>query len=130
MTEEELFNKALEIAVSKGQVKDRELVDSALSGQQGGVYRLLSADGKVLTRIGMGLLRKPRKVKVHNVYAYLIACVVGFSDLGLGGLILSAACLFLITSRQEKKLAHMKVQLDHLMVAVLEGTENGKKRYG
>ncbi len=57
-TKEELFNRALEIAVSKGQIKDNKDVDPLRSGQQGGVYRLLSLDGKVLTRIGMGLLRR------------------------------------------------------------------------
>ncbi len=95
-TEEKLFNKALEIAVSKSQVKDPKGVDPLRSGQQGLVYRLISSDGKVLTRIGMGLLRKPRKVKVHNVCSYLIAGFVGFLFLAWGGMILATVCLFLI----------------------------------
>ncbi len=70
-----LFNKALEIAISKGHIKDSKDVDPLSSGQQGGVYRLLSSDGKVLARIGMRLLRKFSKRK-SNPWSLLAICCV------------------------------------------------------
>ena len=62
-TEEELFNKALSIAIRKKKIRYINDADPALSGIEEGHYHLLSPKGKFLTRIPLDQLNRPLKNK-------------------------------------------------------------------
>ena len=101
--EPDLFNQVLAIAMKEGKLQFSKDADPSQSGVVGENYLLFSRQRKLLISIPLENLKRntrnmktPRKVKVHNVFAYLIACVVGFLVLGLGGMILAPTCLFLI----------------------------------
>ena len=53
MDKQELFDKAVEIALSRELIKDSGDVDPDKSGEVVGFYRLVTADKKVLARISM-----------------------------------------------------------------------------
>ena len=64
MDKQELFDKAVEIALSRKLIKDSGDVDPDKSGEVVGFYRLVAADKKVLARINMNDIKGWWKMKL------------------------------------------------------------------